>query len=91
MPEMREATDVDGQRQAENTRKVPSQVNTDDEYLIEYDHWATKKLRLIYDTHEDNRAAAIDSAQRTATSDGVTNLRVYRRPKSDWEPVDWRG
>jgi hypothetical protein len=45
----------------------------------------------VYWTYSDNREKALRAAVATAQSDGVENLRVFRRPKiAPWEPVNWR-
>lgn len=61
----------------------------DDEYVMSYTHRG-RKLHVLYLDRDDNRGDALESARRTAQADGVENMRVFRRPRGQWEPVDWR-
>jgi hypothetical protein len=65
-------------------------AEANDEYMLCYTHRGMK-LSSVYWTYSDNREKALRAAAATARSDGVENLRVFRRPKvAPWEPVDWR-
>lgn len=69
---------------------MPVDREANDEYVVVYKHW-DRPLQSIYWTYSDNRERALRAAAATAAADGVTDLRVWKRPKiAPWEQVDWK-
>lgn len=69
---------------------MPMDREANDEYVVAYRHW-DRPLQSIYWTYSDNRERALRAAAATAAANGVTDLRVWKRPKiAPWEQVDWK-
>lgn len=64
-----------------------------DEYVVTYKHLGKRLSTLHWESKEDgvNRKHAIEHATAAASSMDVSEVQVFRRPRTPWEPCDWKG
>lgn len=63
-----------------------------DEYIVTYKHLNKRLSTIHWESKDDdvNRRLALEHAVRAAGSIDVSEVQVARRPRTPWEPVDWR-
>lgn len=69
-----------------------SDEQPDDEWAVSYKHGNKRLTTLHWESKDDgvNRRRALDHAARVAESFDVSELQVVRRPRTQWEAVDWK-